>query len=110
MFASGAPMAAFAKNPDLIYEIAFFHSLYFGLQRYLIMQLFGHKEAADKACPACLVRSTKTFAGIAMKIFKKQDVFTKIRIFLKKRLVCIDRSVSIGISGEQGNDTLREFL
>jgi hypothetical protein len=33
MFASGAPMAAFAKNPDLIYEIAFFHFILFGQQR-----------------------------------------------------------------------------
>jgi hypothetical protein len=33
MLTSGSAMSAPAKNPDLIYEIAFFHFILFGQQR-----------------------------------------------------------------------------
>jgi hypothetical protein len=33
MLAAGAAMAAFAENPDLIYEVAFFQFILFGQQR-----------------------------------------------------------------------------
>src|ERR1700691_4186978 len=71
-------------------------------------RVFADDQVGDESCPARLVGSAESGAGVAMEVFVEEDEVAPGRVLLWYAVLTEDRSVPVGVAQEEPDQAIRE--